>query len=139
VRRIGIFMPYANGDAEIEDRVRALRDELARPGWTEGVNVQFDERWTTDNMDWVRTNAASLLASNPDAVVTVGGRVVPVLVQLSHSVPIVLPGQIDPVGRPSPTRHRKNAPGVAPIECLRPRQRKKRLSDGRMRLCPCVS
>src|SRR6202023_2873621 len=29
-------------------------------------------------------------------------------------------------------------PGVAPIECLRSRQRKKRLSDGKMRLRPCV-
>jgi hypothetical protein len=98
MRRIGILMPYANGDAEFEARVRALRHELARLGWTEGVNVQFDERWTTDNMDRVRANAASLVASNPDVVVTVGGRVVPVLVQLSRSVPIVLPGQIDPVG-----------------------------------------
>jgi putative ABC transport system substrate-binding protein len=98
MRRIGILMPYANGDAEFEARVRALRHELVRLGWTEGVNVQFDERWTTDNMDRVRANAASLVASKPDVVITLGGRVVPVLVQLSRSVPIVLPGQVDPVG-----------------------------------------
>lgn len=98
VRRIGVLMPFASGDAEFEARVRAFRQELARLGWTEGVNVQFDERWTTDNMDRVRANAASLVASNPDVIVTQGVRPVSVLVQLSRSVPIVLPGQIDPVG-----------------------------------------
>jgi putative ABC transport system substrate-binding protein len=98
VRRIGILMPYAEGDIEYGARVRALRQELARLGWTEGANVQFDERWTTDNMDRVRANAASLIASNPDVVVATGGRVVPVLMRLSRSIPIVLPTSIDPVG-----------------------------------------
>jgi putative ABC transport system substrate-binding protein len=98
LRHIGIVMPYAEGDAEFAARVLALRQELARFGWKEGVNVQFDERWTSDNMDRIRANAASLLASNPDVVVTTGGRVVPVLMQLSRSVPIVLPGTVDPVG-----------------------------------------
>jgi putative tryptophan/tyrosine transport system substrate-binding protein len=52
------------------------------------------------NMDRIRATAASLLASNPDVVVTIGGRVVPIpiLMQLSRSVPIVLPGTVDPVG-----------------------------------------
>jgi putative tryptophan/tyrosine transport system substrate-binding protein len=98
LRRIGIFMPYAEGDVEYAARVRALREELARLGWTEGANVQFDERWTTDDMDRVRANAASLLASNPDVVVAVGSRVVSTLMQLTRSVPIVLPGAVDPVG-----------------------------------------
>jgi putative ABC transport system substrate-binding protein len=75
-----------------------LRQELGRLGWTDGGNIQFDERWTTDNMDRVRAEAASLMASNPDAVVAIGGRVVPVLMQLSRSVPIVVAGAGDPIG-----------------------------------------
>jgi ABC-type uncharacterized transport system substrate-binding protein len=98
MRRVGIVMPFPKGDPEFEARVRAFRQELARLGWNEGGNVQFDERWTTDNMDRVRAEAASLLASKPDVVVATGGRVVPVLMQLSSSVPIVLPTSIDPVG-----------------------------------------
>jgi putative tryptophan/tyrosine transport system substrate-binding protein len=38
------------------------------------------------------------MASNPDVVVATGGRVVPILMQLSRSIPIVLPGASDPVG-----------------------------------------
>jgi putative ABC transport system substrate-binding protein len=98
MRRVGIVMPYPKGDAEYEVRVRALRQELAKLGWTEGSNVQFDERWTTDNMDRVRAETASLMASNPDVVVATGGRVVPLLMQLSRSIPIVIPGVSDPVG-----------------------------------------
>src|SRR5215472_6053730 len=92
VRRVGILVPYAKGDAENEARVRALKQKLADLGWVQGRNIQFDERWTTDNMDAVRSQAASLTASNPDVVVATGGRVVPVLMQLSSSIPIVVPG-----------------------------------------------
>jgi len=98
VRRVGIVMPYPKGDAEYEVRAGALREELAKLGWTEGSNIQFDERWTTDDMSRVWADAASLMASNPDVVVATGGRVVPVLMQLSRSVPIVVPGVSDPVG-----------------------------------------
>ena len=44
VRRIGILMPYPKSDAEYQSYVRAFRQELARLGWSEGGNVQFDER-----------------------------------------------------------------------------------------------
>jgi putative tryptophan/tyrosine transport system substrate-binding protein len=98
MRRIGIVMPYAKGDAEFDARVREFRQELGKLGWTDGGNVQFDERWTTDNMDSIRAHAASLVASNPDIIVARGGRVVPTLMRLSRSIPIVLPGASDPVG-----------------------------------------
>ena len=83
VRRVGILMPYAKGDAENEAFVATFKQELAKLGWADGRNVQFDERWTTDNMDVVRAEAASLMASNPDVVIASGGRVVPILMQLS--------------------------------------------------------
>ena len=43
VRRIGIVMPFAKGDSEGEARVRAFKQELAKLGWTDGGNIQFDE------------------------------------------------------------------------------------------------
>jgi putative tryptophan/tyrosine transport system substrate-binding protein len=98
MRRVGILMAYAKGTTEFDSYIDALRQELAKLGWTEGRTIQFDERWTTDNMDLVRANAASLLASNPDVVVATGGRVIPVLLQISHTIPIVAPGASDPVG-----------------------------------------
>jgi putative ABC transport system substrate-binding protein len=97
-RRIGIVMPFAKGDSEGESRLRAFKQELEKLGWRDGGNVQFDERWTAGNMELVRSDAASLMASNPDVVVASGGRVVPVLMRQSRSIPIVVPGGTDPVG-----------------------------------------
>jgi putative tryptophan/tyrosine transport system substrate-binding protein len=98
VRRVGIVMPYAKGDSEIEIRVRSFKQELAKLGWKEGGNIAFVEHWTTDNMERVRAEAAALVASNPDIMIASGGRLVPVLMRLTRSIPIVLPGASDPVG-----------------------------------------
>jgi len=98
VRRVAIVMPYAKGDSEHEARVRAFKQELAKLGWTDGGNIRFDEHWTTDNMDIVRTHAADVVASNPDIIVTIGGRVVPVFMRLTRFIPVVLPYASDPVG-----------------------------------------
>src|SRR5262249_7470561 len=77
VRRVGIVMPYAKGDAEYDTRVLAFKQELGRLGWADGGNIQFDERWTTDNMHAVQAHAANLVASNPDIILATGGRVHP--------------------------------------------------------------
>jgi len=90
-------MPFPKGDPEYDTRVRAFRQELEKLGWIDGRNVQLEERWTGDNMDVIRANSTSLMASNPDVVLATGGRVVPILMQLSRSIPIVLPGLSDPV------------------------------------------
>jgi ABC-type uncharacterized transport system substrate-binding protein len=90
VRRVGILMPYPETEQEMHARVRAFKEELQRLGWIEGGKIEFDDRWTTDNMELVRSNAASLVESNPDAIVALGGRVIPVLKQMTRSVPLVV-------------------------------------------------
>src|SRR5262245_6099713 len=95
-RRIGIVMPFPPTNTEMQARVRAFRDELRKRGWAANVNVQFDERWTGDNMDLIRSAATNLVELNPDAIVAVGGRVIPILTELTHSIPIVIPTSADP-------------------------------------------
>jgi ABC-type uncharacterized transport system substrate-binding protein len=96
-RRIGLLLPYAKGNKEWESKVRAFKEELQRLGWSDAATISFDERWTSDDMELVRKNAASLVASNPDVIVPVGGRVIPVVMKLTRSIPIVIPGSSDPV------------------------------------------
>jgi ABC-type uncharacterized transport system substrate-binding protein len=98
MRRVGILMPFAPTDTEIHARVPAFQQELQKLRWTKGANVQFDERWTTDNMDLVRANAANLVDLKPDVIFAFGGRVIPVLMQMTTLVPIVFPSGGDPVG-----------------------------------------
>jgi len=54
MRRIGILMPYPPTNAEMQARIRAFREELRKRGWAASINAQFDERWTSDNMDLSR-------------------------------------------------------------------------------------
>src|SRR6202521_2401910 len=96
LRRVGILMPYPPSNMEIQTRVQALKEELRNRGWTAGVNVQFDERWTTDNMDLIHAAAANLLELKPDVVVAIGGRVIPILMKMTSSIPIIVPGGISP-------------------------------------------
>src|SRR5437899_2520965 len=99
VRRIGILMPYPPTNAEMQARVRAFREELRKRGWAASVNAQFDERWTSDNMDFVRSAAANLVELNPDVILAVGARVVPILMELTRSIPIVTPSGSEPIAR----------------------------------------
>src|SRR5260370_36347804 len=96
LRRVGILMPYPPSDTVYQSRVDALRQELQRLGWTPGGNIEFDERWTADNMDLVRANAANLGELKPDVIVASGGRVIPVLLQITREIPIGLPGTVSP-------------------------------------------
>src|SRR3954468_21726480 len=118
-RRVGVLMPFPPGDAESQARVRAFREELRKRGWASGVNVHFDERWTIDNMDLIRAAATNLVELKPDVILAVGGRVIPVLMQMTRSVPIVIPGGVDPVGRgwaQSMARPGGNITGFATME-----------------------
>ena len=96
VRRIAILMPFPKND-HFSASVRVFRQELVKLGWSESDNVQFDERWSTDNMDMVRADAASLVERKPDVVFIVGDRVTKVFMTLTSSIPIVVAGVTDPI------------------------------------------
>jgi putative ABC transport system substrate-binding protein len=97
-RRVGILIPYPDNDSEAQLRVQAFKQEMQRLGWNEGSTIQFDVRWTTDNMDRVRTNVTSLVDSKPDVILAQGGRLIPYLMEKTRSIPIVFPGIANPVG-----------------------------------------
>src|SRR6266436_2384596 len=105
--------------AQQGERVRAFREELRKRGWAASVNAQFDERWTSDNMDLIRSAATNLVELNPDVILAVGARVVPILMELTRSIPIVTPSGSDAVDRGyagSVARPGGNVTGFASIE-----------------------
>jgi putative ABC transport system substrate-binding protein len=70
-------------------------------------------------MDLVRNNAANLVELKPDVIVAVGGRVIPILMQLTRTVPIIIPGTGDAVGNryiESLARPGGNVTGFATME-----------------------
>jgi putative ABC transport system substrate-binding protein len=119
MRRVGILMPYPPTNSEMQARVRVFREELRKRGWAAGVNAQFDERWTSDQMDLIRSAATNLIELNPDVILATGARVIPILIELTRSVPIVVASGADPVARgyaESLARPGRNVTGFATME-----------------------
>ena len=119
MRLIGILMPFQNTDPAFQARVHAFRQALAKLGWVEGDNLQFVERWSGDNMDVVRADAASLVAMNPDVILLTGDRVTPVIMKLTSTIPIVIAGTSEPIATgaaESLARPGRNATGFSLIQ-----------------------
>jgi putative ABC transport system substrate-binding protein len=99
MRRVGVLMQTAEGDAESKIQVAEFLRELHELGWVVGRNVKLDTRWAGGESDRIRKYAAELVALAPDAVLASGGTVVGALQQASRKVPIVFVNVTDPIGR----------------------------------------
>src|SRR5262249_24793750 len=79
-----------------------------------GQNVRIDLRWSTDNLDRVRADMAEIIGLKPDVILSTGQRVVPIVQQLTRSIPVVFVSIGDPVElgvTPSLARPRGNVTG----------------------------
>jgi putative tryptophan/tyrosine transport system substrate-binding protein len=119
MRRIGVFMNYAEDDPQSQARIAAFLQGLQELGWTAGRNVQIDYRWGIGDADRNRRNAAELVARAPDVLVASGGAVTAALQLATRTVPIVFANVFDPVGAgfvTSMARPGGNATGFTPFE-----------------------
>jgi putative ABC transport system substrate-binding protein len=98
VRRIGAFISLGAGDAEGRARLTAFVQGLKEFGWTDGVNVRIDTRWSAGDAERNRSTAAELVALAPDVILASGGTVMGPLQQATRTVPIVFTQVGDPVG-----------------------------------------
>ena len=60
MRRIGVLMQIAEGDAESKIQVAEFLRELRELGWVVGHNVKLDTRWAGGDSDRIRKYAAEL-------------------------------------------------------------------------------
>ena len=98
MRRVGIILPAAADDPELQARLAAFHQGLALLGWTIGRNVRIDTRWATTDAAEIRRHAAELVALAPDVILASGTSTVGPLLQATRTVPIVFPIVGDPVG-----------------------------------------
>jgi ABC-type uncharacterized transport system substrate-binding protein len=98
MRRVGVLMLYGEKDPEGQLRAAAFRQGLEKRGWTIGRDLQIDYLWGVGDSDWIRSAAARLLQSAPDAVLANGGSAAVQAVQQStRTVPVIFIGGADPV------------------------------------------
>jgi putative ABC transport system substrate-binding protein len=96
LRRIGVLTGASTRDSDT--RLRIFVDELARLGWTEGVDVQFESRRGGGDLNAVRRYAQELATLAPDVIFAIGGPATERLLEVTRKVPIVFTIVPDPVG-----------------------------------------
>ena len=98
MRRIGVLMNLAEGDAEAQARIAAFLRGLQQLGWTDSRNVRIDTLFAVGSGAEARKNVADLVARAPDVILATGSVSVGPLLQVSSAVPIVFVLVPDPVG-----------------------------------------
>ena len=98
MRRVGVLLPAAADDAQVQTWVGAFLQELGQLGRTIGRNVRIDTRWATTNATEIRRHAAELVALAPDVILAHGDSTAGALLQATHTAPIVFVLVADPVG-----------------------------------------
>ena len=84
MRRIGALIGgAAETDPESRARVAALQEGLAQHGWSEGRNLRIDYRWAGTDPTRIRTFAAELVATAPDAIFA---NITPATIGILHPV-----------------------------------------------------
>jgi putative ABC transport system substrate-binding protein len=94
LRRVGILLPYFDGDAEGKAVIQAFQSGLRDLGWTEGRNI----RWAGGDPDKARTFAKELVAMTPDVIVPSSNLVTTIVQQETRTIPVVFILVGDPVG-----------------------------------------
>ena len=95
IRQIGVLSGLAD-DTEGRFRVTTFQQKLRELGWTEGHNIHIERRWAAGDVDRIRTYAAELMATKPDAILAI---TTAALVPLRHAtsiIPIVFVNVGDP-------------------------------------------
>src|SRR5262245_53394283 len=96
MRRIGVLLPAAADDSEIQAWLAAFHQALALLGWQVGGNLRIDTRWAGPNAGQIRKHAAELVTLAPDVILAHGFGPVEALRQLTRTLPIVFPVASDP-------------------------------------------
>jgi putative ABC transport system substrate-binding protein len=85
-------------DSEAKARIAAFQQGLKQLGWTVGLNVRIDYRWSTGDAANTRDHAAELVALAPDIILAGGTASMGPLLQATRTVPIVFVTVAEPVG-----------------------------------------
>jgi putative ABC transport system substrate-binding protein len=98
VRRVGVlFAAYKEAWRAGQVRTAAFRKALQDLNWDDNHNFRIDYRWGESKIEYVKTYAADLVQSAPDAIVAAGDPALAQLQRLTSTIPIVFTQVSEPV------------------------------------------
>jgi putative ABC transport system substrate-binding protein len=84
-------------DPFVQGRAEAVREDLAKAGWTVGRNLQIDYRWGVTTPELAERLGSELLSLSPDVILSAGSPGVKALKRATSKVPIVFVLVAEPV------------------------------------------
>src|SRR6516164_5540472 len=98
LRRVAILVGTARDMPGAEAEDKAFLEAFEQLGWTNGRNVQIEERWGGGDEATIRKYAAELVALSPDVILAGGGTAIEVMLKATRTIPTVFVIAPDPVG-----------------------------------------
>jgi len=100
IRRIGYLTPATGSPDNVWGvaLTRAFVGGLSEFGWFDGRNVTVDHRFSGGGRERIRASAKELVASAPDAILSIGGPPLAALLAETQTIPIVFVLVGDPIG-----------------------------------------
>lgn len=92
-----MLIPFSETDPEARGWLAAFSDALRERGWSDGVNLRIDYRWSGSSADRMRSSAGEAIAVAPDAIVAHGVPMLAAVGRATTQVPIVFVQVADPV------------------------------------------
>jgi putative ABC transport system substrate-binding protein len=98
MRRVGVLMGTAEKDSDTLSRLAALRQGLARRGWSEGRNVHLDYRFAGGQLEKAPVLAKELVALQPDVILSHSTGATAAFKREGGAIPVVFVNVSDPIG-----------------------------------------
>ena len=97
-RVLGVLMGPSANDPGVQSQLAAFRDALTKLRWVEGSNLQTELRWGRGDTTKIGLLAKELVGLRPDVILGHTTRAIAALARETHTIPIVFPMVVDPVG-----------------------------------------
>jgi putative tryptophan/tyrosine transport system substrate-binding protein len=90
VHKVGILVGTSESDPEAQLRISGFIGALAKAGWSEGKNVQFEKRFAGGQPERLQALAAELAAAKVDVIVTEAAQPSDAAHRATATIPIVM-------------------------------------------------
>jgi len=94
-RRLGVL--WQGQKNQVLGAWEAFTDALRLLGWSEGNDLQIDQRWAANDAAQVKVLATELVSLKPDVILAINTLVVAALQHETKSIPVVFVSVTDPV------------------------------------------